>query len=241
MTVGRYTYTTDQRYQVIHSPGSKDWILKIKYAQVRDSGNYECQVSTKPVRSYVVRLNVFAPQAEIVGAPDIHVDMGSTVNLTCVITHSPEPPAYIFWYHNGKVMSFESPRGGITVVTERGNTTSGYLLIQDALTSDTGNYTCDPSNTDATSVRVHVLNGETPAAMQTNGGVSMLAPPSTLLSRPLQVALLLLLLMLLVGDLPFPGALKGGGGPEGVAGHRLRCHSLMRWNLRLHLTIVMCI
>lgn len=44
-----------------------------------------------------------APQAEIVGAPDIHVDMGSTVNLSCIISHSPEPPAYIFWYHNGKV------------------------------------------------------------------------------------------------------------------------------------------
>ena len=59
MTVGRYTYTTDQRFEVIHSSGSKDWILKIKYAQVRDSGKYECQVSTKPVKSYVVRLTVF--------------------------------------------------------------------------------------------------------------------------------------------------------------------------------------
>ncbi|KAK8725458.1 hypothetical protein OTU49_010869, partial [Cherax quadricarinatus] len=91
LTVGRYTYTTDQRYEVIHSPGSQDWILKISYAQVRDSGNYECQVSTKPVKSYIVRLNVFAPQAEIVGAPDMHVDKGSTINLTCVVTHGPEP------------------------------------------------------------------------------------------------------------------------------------------------------
>lgn len=45
--------------QVIHSEDSKDWILKIKYAQVRDSGNYECQISTRPVKSYIVRLNVF--------------------------------------------------------------------------------------------------------------------------------------------------------------------------------------
>ncbi|XP_069178495.1 uncharacterized protein [Procambarus clarkii] len=49
LTVGRYTYTTDQRYEVIHSEDSQDWILKISYAQVRDSGSYECQVSTKPV------------------------------------------------------------------------------------------------------------------------------------------------------------------------------------------------
>ncbi|XP_069985583.1 cell adhesion molecule 3-like [Penaeus vannamei] len=59
LTVGRYTYTTDERYEVIHSQGSKDWILKIKYAQSRDSGNYECQVSTKPVKSYTVHLHVF--------------------------------------------------------------------------------------------------------------------------------------------------------------------------------------
>ncbi|CAL4092844.1 unnamed protein product, partial [Meganyctiphanes norvegica] len=170
LTVGRYTYTTDQRYEVIHSEGSKDWILKIKYAQVRDSGNYECQVSTKPIRSFTVHLNVFAPQAEIIGAPDLHVDKGSTINLTCIIAHSPEPPAYIFWYHNGQVVNYDSPRGGITVVSERNDTTRGYLLIQDANSGDNGNYTCAPSNTAATTVRVHVLNGEMPAAMQTSGG-----------------------------------------------------------------------
>ncbi|KAK3859598.1 hypothetical protein Pcinc_034300 [Petrolisthes cinctipes] len=175
MTVGRYTYTTDQRFEVINSHGSKDWILKIKYAQVRDSGNYECQVSTKPVRSYVVHLNVFEPQARIIGSPDIHVDMGSAINLTCIIRDSPEPPTYIFWYHNGKVLSFESPRGDISMVTDRGNSTTGYLLIQDAQAPDTGNYTCAPSNTATATVRVHVLNGETPAAMQTNGADSSLS------------------------------------------------------------------
>nr|XP_053652364.1 uncharacterized protein LOC128702216 isoform X2 [Cherax quadricarinatus] len=134
LTVGRYTYTTDQRYEVIHSPGSQDWILKISYAQVRDSGNYECQVSTKPITSYVVHLNIFAaPQAEVIGFPDMHVDKGSTINLTCVVAHSPEAPAFIFWYHNGKVVNYDSPRGGITVVTERGTTTRGYLLIQGKL------------------------------------------------------------------------------------------------------------
>ncbi|MPC39090.1 hypothetical protein E2C01_032610 [Portunus trituberculatus] len=58
--------------------------------------------------------------------------MGSAINLTCVISHSPEPPAYIFWYHNGKVMSYDSPRGGVTVMTDHGNSTTGYLLIQES-------------------------------------------------------------------------------------------------------------
>lgn len=49
-----------------------------------------------------------APKAMIIGAPDMHVDKGSTINLTCIIAHSPEPPGHIFWYHNGKVRSFNS-------------------------------------------------------------------------------------------------------------------------------------
>ncbi|CAL4065147.1 unnamed protein product [Meganyctiphanes norvegica] len=190
LTVGRYTYTTDQRYEVIHSDNSQDWILKIKYAQERDSGNYECQVSTKPIRSYSVNLNVFAaPKADIIGAPDLHVDKGSTINLTCIIAHSPELPNYIFWYHNGKVVNYDSPRGGITVGTERNNTTRGYLLIQNASTGDNGNYSCAPSNTASTTVHVHVLNDDIPAAMQTSGG----GPRTSLLSSVLPPVLVILL------------------------------------------------
>ncbi|XP_069986176.1 zwei Ig domain protein zig-8 [Penaeus vannamei] len=209
LTVGRYTYTTDQRYEVIHSQGSKDWILKIKYAQVRDSGNYECQVSTKPVRSYTVHLHVFAPLAEIIGAPDMHVDKGSTINLTCVIAHSPEPPAYIFWYHNGKVVNYESPRGGVTVTIERGNTSRSSLMIQEAKPPDTGNYTCAPSNTAPAFIHVHVLNGETPAAMQTNRGVAIAASP---LGHALLTCLLMgVHLVFLVENLLLPGTFRGGG------------------------------
>ncbi|CAL4151920.1 unnamed protein product [Meganyctiphanes norvegica] len=203
LTVGRYTYTTDQRYEVIHSDDSQDWILKIKYAQERDSGNYECQVSTKPIRSYTVNLNVFAaPKADIIGAPDLHVDKGSTINLTCIIAHSPEPPAFIFWYHNGEVVNYDSPRGGITVGSERNNTTRGYLLIQDASTGDNGNYSCAPSNTAKTTVHVHVLNDDIPAAMQTSGGgprpslLSSFLPPLLVIMLQPSITLLLSLTVL---------------------------------------------
>lgn len=43
------------------------------------------------------------PTAAIHGAPDLHFDKGSTINLTCTIKYSPEPPAYIFWYHLDEV------------------------------------------------------------------------------------------------------------------------------------------
>ncbi|GLV37668.1 defective proboscis extension response 6 [Carabus blaptoides fortunei] len=198
LTVGGYTYTSDQRFQANHHRETDEWILQIKWAQKRDAGIYECQISTQPVRSYFVTLNVVdvqateplqspsgrsldksiwrpdrhmssdqVPTAAILGGPDLHVDKGSTINLTCSIRFSPEPPAYIFWYHHDEVISYDSNRGGVSVITEKGDVTTSFLLIQHADLSDSGKYSCSPSNADVASVRVHVLNGERPAAMQT--------------------------------------------------------------------------
>lgn len=43
------------------------------------------------------------PTAYIIGGPDLHVDKGSTINLTCSVKYSQEPPAYIFWFHQDEV------------------------------------------------------------------------------------------------------------------------------------------
>lgn len=43
------------------------------------------------------------PSTEIIGAPDLYIESGSTINLTCVVHNSPEPPAFIFWNHNNAV------------------------------------------------------------------------------------------------------------------------------------------
>jgi hypothetical protein len=58
LTVGRYTYTSDQRFQSIHSPQTEDWMLQIRYPQRRDSGFYECQVSTTPPIGHSMFLSV---------------------------------------------------------------------------------------------------------------------------------------------------------------------------------------
>lgn len=47
------------------------------------------------------------------------------------------------------------------MITEKGDITTSYLLIQNADLADSGRYSCSPSNADVASVRVHVLNGET--------------------------------------------------------------------------------
>lgn len=58
LTVGRYTYTSDQRFTCIHLDDTDDWTLEIKYVQRKDAGIYECQISTEPKMSFSIRLNV---------------------------------------------------------------------------------------------------------------------------------------------------------------------------------------
>jgi len=43
------------------------------------------------------------PITTIIGSPDLYIDTGSTINLTCVVKHLPEPPPAIYWTHNSAV------------------------------------------------------------------------------------------------------------------------------------------
>ncbi|KOX72282.1 hypothetical protein WN51_03264 [Melipona quadrifasciata] len=60
LTIGRYTYTSDQRFEAMHTPHAEEWTLRIRYPQKKDSGIYECQISTTPPIGYSVQLNVVA-------------------------------------------------------------------------------------------------------------------------------------------------------------------------------------
>lgn len=48
-------------------------------------------------------LCISEPVTTIHGSPDLYIDTGSTVNLTCIVRHLPEPPATIQWTHNNEV------------------------------------------------------------------------------------------------------------------------------------------
>lgn len=43
------------------------------------------------------------PLTFIFGGPELFIDLGSTVNLTCVIKHLPDPPLTVHWMHNNEV------------------------------------------------------------------------------------------------------------------------------------------
>ncbi|XP_060804409.1 protein sidekick-1 isoform X4 [Amyelois transitella] len=170
-----FTYTGDARFSVLHPEPSDDWDLKIDYVQPRDAGVYECQINTEPKINMAVILTVEAAAATIWGSQDVYVKKGSTISLTCSVNVHSSPPssASVLWYHGNSVVDFDSPRGGISLETEKteGGTTSKLLVTKAALT-DSGNYTCVPNNAHPASVSVHVLNGEHPAAMQTSNRAS---------------------------------------------------------------------
>uniref|UniRef100_A0A182TRE5 IGv domain-containing protein n=1 Tax=Anopheles melas TaxID=34690 RepID=A0A182TRE5_9DIPT len=46
LSSGAQMYTNDERFAILHTPGSNTWTLQIKFVQRRDHGTYECQVST---------------------------------------------------------------------------------------------------------------------------------------------------------------------------------------------------
>ena len=119
----------------------------------------------------------------MLGGPDMHVDQGSTINLTCVSKFNPEPPSDVTWYLNDKVYStkrylinickifllnkdlifqevgYDSPRGGVSVVIEKGKWTTSHLLIQRATSKDSGIYKCAPLNAISATINLHVLRG----------------------------------------------------------------------------------
>ncbi|XP_039277270.1 neural cell adhesion molecule 1 [Nilaparvata lugens] len=166
LTSGMFTYTNDERFQVLHAEGSDDWTLQIKYVQKRDNGTYECQVATGGgVVSQFVTLHIVVPEAFILGSGEHHVDLGSIISLVCIIDKSPQPPQYVFWYHNERMINYDTARGGVSVDTEPGAKTQSRLTIRGAQDTDSGNYTCSASNTEPASIFVFVSEGDKMAAI----------------------------------------------------------------------------
>lgn len=112
-------------------------------------------------------INCFTvPIAELFGYPDMFVRAGETINLTCVISRSPEAPHFVFWYHNDRMINYDptlTRRGEISLgkhPEKQGDSVVARLVIRGARLADSGNYTCAPANTGPTSIYVHVLQGE---------------------------------------------------------------------------------
>ncbi|XP_065171478.1 titin-like [Atheta coriaria] len=171
LSVGVSKHTADDRYYVEHIRHLQNWGLVIKHVHVEDEGVYKCQVSTHPPTIILIHLKVTKAYAEILGAPDLHLRAGSTLHLACQIRQSTEPPEYVFWYHEDRMINYDA---GVQALT---NSASNVLIVPDADKSHDGNYTCKPSNAVPAHINVHVLNAteeENPAAMLHANGASII-------------------------------------------------------------------
>uniref|UniRef100_A0AAR5Q934 Ig-like domain-containing protein n=1 Tax=Dendroctonus ponderosae TaxID=77166 RepID=A0AAR5Q934_DENPD len=113
--------------------------------------------------SHYVNLDIVVPEATIQGSAsgEHHVDVGSIIDLICIIDNSPTPPQYVFWYHNDKMINYDNARGGITVETALGPPRAhSRLTIQNTKQADSGNYTCSASNTEPASIHVFISKGD---------------------------------------------------------------------------------
>jgi hypothetical protein len=57
-------------------------------------------------------------------------------------------------------ITYDSPRGGVSQITEKGDITVSFLLVQSARLSDSGEYMCQPSVGQPASTVLHVIRGE---------------------------------------------------------------------------------
>ncbi|XP_043277282.1 protein amalgam-like [Venturia canescens] len=178
LTIGIQTYASDNRFEVDYQKPN-DWCLRIRSSNERDGGVYECQISVHPPLTRTVHLSVSVPRVEIVDehgatASDKFYKAGSTIELKCVVSKVPNPTGYVTWRHGSRVLNYDTTRGGISVKTDMGSGGAvSRLYIANANKKDSGNYSCSAVNVAATTISVHVLNGENPAAMQ-HGGVEAL-------------------------------------------------------------------
>ncbi|XP_037801807.1 uncharacterized protein LOC119596572 [Penaeus monodon] len=218
LTAGQHTYSADQRFQVVHTEGSNEWTLVVRYAQPRDAGVYECQVNTDPKLSRPVLLQVTDPnpelsvtkgkvfvanntastkdgdlRVEIQGPRELYIEEGSSLTLTCLVTTSREPSTVVYWYHNTNLIDYNSPRGGVNLKIDRGRgETTTRLVVSAVGQGDSGMYSCVPPGSHPATVRVHVQKGDHEAAIQ-QSGVSGASSGSSLLLLPCLSSLLLFL------------------------------------------------
>ena len=65
----------------------------------------------------------------ILGGPDMFVDTGTVINLTCIVSATPGPPRATLWQHNRTNISFRGPRPGVSLIVDKSEVTTVQLII----------------------------------------------------------------------------------------------------------------
>ncbi|EDS45171.1 conserved hypothetical protein [Culex quinquefasciatus] len=182
LTVDRYTYTADQRFQSLHNNETGEWTLNIKWTERKDTGIYECQVSTLPVKSLALYLIVLdylylAATTQILEGTMVYGYKGEDLNLTCMVNHNYDRrPNHVIWYHQNDIVAYEQLRK-----RDRSplNSITSYHLIRNVDFDDAGNYTCAPDIYTSASTIVHILDGDEMQSAKSNAASAFGTLPVT--------------------------------------------------------------
>ncbi|CAN8005559.1 unnamed protein product, partial [Ixodes hexagonus] len=166
LTVGRFTYTSDQRFQTIHMDNSDSWMLQIQYPQKKDAGVYECQVSTLPKISRFVTLNIIGERRP---SPDIH--------LISTSFRMPQGEAFAFcapvtfWFKKAtKISAVYSISQTSAVLTKAEARPRGFRKFLVCASPGRNNTSYRPMGRNRIrselNICVYFFSGENPAAMQ---------------------------------------------------------------------------
>jgi len=162
LSTGPNTFTQDERFTVRHTQGDNDWTLAIKFVNQRDQGVYVCQVSTSTGSlSHYYNLAIIVPRAYILGADEYYAMAGGDISLVCIIEDTLEPPQYVYWYHNDKIINYDTKRTRVSFdLGKSSRKTSSRLVIASVEKSDSGNYTCSTTNAEPSTISVYVSEGD---------------------------------------------------------------------------------
>ncbi|XP_011298342.1 uncharacterized protein [Fopius arisanus] len=182
LTVGNGQYSADERIS-LKFQYPDNWRLQIAYATLRDTGIYKCQVEIDPtnfmVKTYHVlvtapTLNITDDSGRMISG-ERHLKAGSTLRLRCegrdVLERLNES---LLWTRGDEILTTDvsENRTSELVGNKEIPVISSILVVEKASPRHTGNYSCIVPERAKTTIAVHVLNGELPAAVHHGSGVS---------------------------------------------------------------------
>ncbi|XP_076751947.1 uncharacterized protein LOC143424028 [Xylocopa sonorina] len=180
LTVGRTPYIVDQRIS-LNFRYPNNWRLQIRYATPRDSGLYKCQVATHPPLVKTINVVVTAPELTItddsgrVVPKERHLKAGSALKLRCEARDVIEPlQESVVWTRGDETLTEDVSENRTTEVLAGKEVLVivSTLIVERASPRHAGNYSCVVPGKAKTTIAVHVLNGELPAAVHDGNGVS---------------------------------------------------------------------
>ncbi|XP_012277051.1 uncharacterized protein LOC105697897 [Orussus abietinus] len=180
LTVGRTPYSVDQRVSLNFRYPS-NWRLQIMYATLRDSSLYKCQVATHPPLIKKINVIITAPTLTIVDdsgrivSGERHLKAGSALRLLCEARDVLESQnESVVWTRGDETLTEDVSENKTTEMMsgKKVQVIVSTVTVERATPKHAGNYSCMVPGRARTTVAVHVLNGELPAAVHDGNGVS---------------------------------------------------------------------